>query len=71
MQINLDGSKVTVQKEMVSKPVRRIAKLATVVEIQTKLDDEQKKKITEIAETCPVHKSLHPDIEMVIEFRWA
>ena len=71
MQINLQGTKVSVSKEMVVKPVRRIGKLAVVVDVPLKLDEAQQQKLIDIAHTCPVHQSLHPDVQMPIEFHWA
>ena len=70
LQIDITGTKVTVNKEM-SPPPRRIAKLAVIIEVPVKLNDEQKQKMENAALTCPVHKSLHPDVAMPIEFRWA
>lgn len=71
MQIDLQGTKVSVSKEMVVKPVRRIGKLAVVVDVPLKLDAAQQQKLIDIAHTCPVHQSLHPDVQMPIEFHWA
>ena len=71
MQIDLSGTKVKVSKEMTAQPTRRIGKLSTVVEVFIKLDDEQKQKLINAAYSCPVHKSLHQDIERPIEFIWA
>ncbi len=70
MKVDLRGTKVTVQKEMVAQPVRRIAKLAVTVDVPVKLDEEQKQKLIKAANTCPVHESLHPDIQKPVEFRW-
>ncbi len=71
MQIDLLGTKVTVQKEMVANPVRRIGKLSVVIEVPLKLDEEQKQKLIKAAMTCPVHESLHPDVQKPIAFKWA
>ena len=70
MQIDLTGTKVTVIKEMVTVPVRRIGKLGVTVHVPVLLDDVQKQKLFNGAHTCPVHKSLHPDIQAPIEFIW-
>jgi putative redox protein len=70
MNIDLKGAKVTVQKEMVATPLRRIGKLGVKIKIPGKFTDEQKQKLENIANTCPVHKSLHPDIQIPVEFVW-
>lgn len=70
LQVDIAGARVTVEKEM-TPPPRRIGKLAVVIDVPVVLDDTQKKKLEEAALTCPVHKSLHPDIVIPIIFRWA
>jgi len=71
MRIDLSGTKVVVHKEMIVKPVRRIGTLAVTIDVPVKLDESQKQKLIETAINCPVHKSLHPDIHMPIDFNWA
>ena len=70
-QIDLSGATVTIQKEMITQPVRRIGKLGVVFNIPAKLTPEQKQMLENAAKTCPVHRSVHPDIEMPIKFEWA
>jgi len=69
--IDLNGTKVTVNKEMAAAPMRRISKLAVKIDFFIPINDENKKKLEHAAMTCPVHKSLHPDILIPIEFNWA
>jgi putative redox protein len=69
MKIDMRGTKVTVKKEMAANP-RRIARLTVTINVPTRVDEEQKRKLIEAAMTCPVHKSLHPDVQMPIEFKW-
>lgn len=69
LNVDLTGSKVTVNKEM-TPPPRRIGKLSVLIEVATKLDEAQKQKLIHAAEHCPVHKSMHPDVLMPIEYRW-
>lgn len=71
LKIDLAGTRVTVQKEMVAQPVRRIGRLSTVIDVPVKLDEEQRQKLIKAAMTCPVHESLHPDVQKPIEWRWA
>jgi putative redox protein len=71
MNVDLKGTHVTVQKEMVATPLRRIGKLGVKINVPVKLTDEQKKKLETAAMTCPVHKSLHPDVQTPVEFVWA
>jgi uncharacterized OsmC-like protein len=70
MDIKIDGAKVDVTKVMMSEP-RRIGKIIIAVTMP-KLDlDEQTKEILErVGRTCPVERSLHPDMELDISFTW-
>jgi len=71
MRIDLAGAKAIVRKEMVAKPARRIGVLAVTIEVPALLDEAQRQRLIAAAMTCPVHKGLHPDIEMPIQFKWA
>jgi putative redox protein len=68
--LDISGSTVKVTKEMAMAPTRRIGKLTVVINIPQKLTDDQQTKLKNAAMTCPVHKSLHPDIETPIEFHF-
>lgn len=70
LKIDLNGTKVSVNKEMVAKPERRIGKLAVTIAVPVSVSEEHKQKLINAALTCPVHKSLHPDVAMPIEFVW-
>ncbi len=69
-EIDLTGSTVHVTKEMVTSPVRRIGGLKTVVTIPPDrvADAAMRERLETAAGKCPVHKSLHPDIDAPIEF---
>jgi uncharacterized OsmC-like protein len=71
MQIALDGAKVEVTKIMVADP-RRIGKIIAHVTMPAGINaDEKTKEILErVARTCPVERSLHPDVELDIAFKW-
>lgn len=71
MQVDLSGTKVVVRKEMASQPIRRIGKLSVTIDVPVALDEEKKQKLIKAALTCPVHESLHPDVQKPVEFRWA
>lgn len=52
----------SVEKHMATDPVRRIGRLPLVVHLPAGLDAEQRQICERAAATCPVHKSLHPDV---------
>ena len=49
---------------------RRISEIHVVFNITGVLDDKIKTILERTAMTCPVHYSLHPDINKVITFNW-
>jgi putative redox protein len=71
IDVDIAGAKITVHKEMATTPPRRIVALPVTIDIATPLDDAQKERLIKAAMGCPVKHSLHPDIEVKIDFRWA
>jgi putative redox protein len=69
-QIDLSDTTVKVTKEMVATPIRRIGRLTVTIHVPHELSDDSKKKLEHAAHTCPVHKSLLPDVETVVAFRF-
>ncbi len=70
LQIDIAGATATVEKEMSSTVPRRIHSLKVRIRIPHILSSESQQKLERAAHTCPVHKSLHPDILTPIEFIW-
>ncbi len=67
-KIDLRGMRVTVHKEMSADAPRRIAKLTTRIVMPAGLTDQQRAKLEKIAYSCPVHQTLHHNVEMPVEF---
>jgi putative redox protein len=70
MELDLSGSKAKVTKEMTAQAPRRIARLAVEIHIPRKFTPEQQEKLEHAGHACPVHKSMHPDVQMPITFHW-
>jgi len=73
-QWDLSGMTAHVTKEMAKAPIRRIGKLLVTISIPAEqaaqLAVEDRKRLENAAHTCPVHHSLHPDIEVPVTFHW-
>ncbi|HEU4385261.1 MAG TPA: OsmC family protein [Anaeromyxobacteraceae bacterium] len=59
----------SVEKRMTSSP-RRVGELVVVFEMPRQARPEQRARLEEIARTCPVARSLHPDVKVPMEFRY-
>lgn len=68
--IDLAGTRVKVTKEMATTPIRRIGRLTVEFHVPAALSEADQKKLEKAAMTCPVHKSLHPDIDIPIQFHF-
>jgi putative redox protein len=66
----LAGCTATVTKEMVAAPERRIGRLATTIRMTEHLDEGMRTRLERAAHTCPVHRSLHPEIDAPIDIHW-
>jgi putative redox protein len=69
-QIDLTGATSIVTKEMIQSPTRRIGRLAVTIRVPRPLSAEQRQKLENAALTCPVTKSLHPDVQIPVSFKW-
>jgi putative redox protein len=69
--IDLAGMKVETVKEMTNQPPRRIASLRTRLTVPLPPDHPQRAALEHAAHACPVHASLHPEVDAPVEFVWA
>lgn len=69
MNVDITNAKSEVTKHMASDP-RRVAKIEVSVSLPAN-DNEKDRVILERTGTnCPVAKSIHPNIELVINYNW-
>lgn len=68
--LDLSGMKISVEKEMTKTTPRRIDSLKVDFVIPGEIAKEDQEKLKRAALTCPVHKSLHPDIRVITDFKW-
>ncbi len=68
--VRLDGTRIAIEKHMTAAPPRKIAKLVAQLEMTAGIPKEYRAKTESIGRNCPVVKSLHPDVELDIHFRY-
>ncbi len=69
-ELDLRGMRIQVDKEMAVTPTRRIGRLLTRVFVPLPADHPQRALMEAAAFGCPVHASLHSDVDKPIEFIW-
>ena len=69
MDANIDNAKAKVTKHMSSDP-RRVSKIEVAVSLPANESEKDKTILERTGNNCPVIKSLHPDIELVISYQW-
>ena len=69
MGVDMKGTTAAVTKIMAANP-RRISRIEVTLEFPFTTDEKTRKILEHTANTCPVHYSLHPDIEKEIVFNW-
>lgn len=66
----IEATRVSITKVMASEP-RRISEIKVRMQIPAgTLTDIERKKLENVALTCPVAKSLHPDIKQDVVFEY-
>ena len=66
--IPLAGMRATVEKVMSQDAPRRIVALPVKITVPGNPTPDQRKRLEEIARSCPVAESVHPAIETPMEF---
>lgn len=67
---DIEGTKVDITKTMVSNP-RRIGEIEVIINLpHDNYSPREKRLIESAARTCPVGKSLHPDMKETIIFNY-
>jgi len=69
-QLDVTGMKVSVEKHMSEDSPRRIVRLPITIEIPLPSDHPERKLLEATALGCPVHHSVHPDIDKPVPFVW-
>jgi len=67
--IDMSGATATVEKEMTGAP-RRIQSLTVRIAMPGAVGAEDREKLMRAAHTCPVARSLHPEVQVPVEFSW-
>ena len=67
MGIPFSGADFSLQKHMRSEP-RRVASVPLRIRMPPGLTAEQRERLERVARTCPVDRSLHPDVQREVEF---
>jgi putative redox protein len=70
LKVNLEGLRMTLEKEMAALPSRRIGRLIVHVYCPQTFDAEISQKLETAGSHCPVHQSLHPEMQQEFFFHW-
>jgi uncharacterized OsmC-like protein len=69
-EIAVEGMTVVVRKHMTTDLPRRISRLELDLDIPLPASHPDRKILESAARGCPVHHSIHPDIEVVMNWKW-
>jgi putative redox protein len=71
LKLDLKGTKIEIQKTMRADP-RRVSGISLTFHLPASLQltEQQKKSLQLAGDTCPVRYSIHPDIDVRINYNW-
>ena len=71
MEIDLVGTTIDIQKHMLSDP-RRVGKVDVMIRFPKTLNLSEKDRtiLERVGNTCPVARSLSPELEMNLQYLW-
>ncbi len=68
--VRLDGTKVYAEKHMSTDAPRRIVRIVVTIDFPHGIPRRYREKLEITARTCPVAKSLHPDVIVDVTFSY-
>jgi putative redox protein len=69
-KIEIKGATAKVMKIMATQPTRRIGELAVEIHFPAGIPEDQRARLENAAQACPVHRSLHPDVKIPVTIHW-
>jgi putative redox protein len=69
--ISLEGSRASGEKVMTPEAPRRIARLTVELELRGSDDEVERRDIESAIHSCPVSRSLNPEIDVQVKVEWA
>ncbi len=70
LNLDLEGLRIEVSKDMVNQPFRRISKLTLIIQYPKRYDDKTQEVLNNVVKICPVTRSLSPEIEFDVSFSY-
>ncbi|MEO8855343.1 MAG: OsmC family protein [Ginsengibacter sp.] len=70
MNVDLSESKADVTKHMAADP-RRVSKIEVSVTLPSKTGEKERLILERTGNNCPVAKSVHPDIKLILNYHWS
>lgn len=68
--LDLKGARVRVRKIMTTEPPRRIARIEVDLDMPVSRNHPLASALERAAMGCPVQKSLHPEVELLVSWTW-
>jgi len=69
MNINISNTRADVTKHMASDP-RRVSKIEVTVTLPGNANEKERIILEKTGTNCPVAKSIHPEIVLVLNYQW-
>jgi uncharacterized OsmC-like protein len=66
--LDVSSMRFRIDKGMTNEPVRRVGHIPITVYLPAALQEKDRRILENAGRTCPVHRSLHPDIHAPIEY---
>jgi putative redox protein len=70
-KVSVDGAQIEIEKELSSDKPLRITVIRVQVKVPGQISPAIQKVLEEAASHCPVHQSLHPDVDVQTTFIWS
>ena len=69
LDVDISESKADVTKHMAADP-RRVSKIEVSVTLPSKTGEKERLILERSGNNCPVAKSIHPDITLILNYHW-
>ena len=67
---SVDGGRARLEKHMELEPRRRVGRVVVALELPASIASEQRPRVEEVARSCPVAASLHPETRVDLTIDW-